>query len=105
MGIISNFDSRLFPVLEALNLDHFFQNVTLSTQVGFAKPDPRIFHAAIVAHGLSPEQSVHIGDSWDEDYLGARAADLQGVWLNRDQTTCPDSSLGNLTITRLDELF
>ena len=105
LGIISNFDSRLFSVLEALNLDQFFQSVTLSTQVGAAKPDPRIFRAALDVHGLSPDQSFHIGDSWHEDYLGAKAAALHCVWLNRDDAACPDPTLGSLAITRLDELF
>ena len=44
LGIISNFDSRLYRVLECLGLRHFFNSITISTTVGVAKPEPQIYH-------------------------------------------------------------
>lgn len=96
LAIISNFDSRLYAVLEALGLASWFKSVTISTQVGAAKPDAGIFEAAIAKHPYLPTQGWHVGDSWAEDYEGATAAGLQGIWLNRDGAELSATSL-NLT--------
>ncbi len=83
LAIISNFDSRLCVLIKALGLEQWFSSITLSTQVGSAKPEQAIFEAALALYGYNPEQAWHVGDSWIEDYEGATAAGLQGVWLNR----------------------
>ncbi|HIK04735.1 MAG TPA: HAD family hydrolase [Trichormus sp. M33_DOE_039] len=85
LGVLSNFDSRIYSVLQALDLSHFFRSVTISTQVGAAKPNPQIFTAALEKHDCSPESAWHIGDSIVEDYQGAKAAGLRGIWINREK--------------------
>jgi putative hydrolase of the HAD superfamily len=85
LGIISNFDSRLHRVLPALKLDGFFSSVTLSTQAGVAKPDRQIFELALAKHNCAPEDAWHVGDSFRQDYEGARTAGLRGVWLRRNE--------------------
>ncbi|MBD2022713.1 HAD family hydrolase [Leptolyngbya sp. FACHB-36] len=85
LGILSNFDSRLYPVLHALDLAHFFSSVTISTESGAAKPDRKIFEIALQKHQCTPEQAWHIGDRYDEDYQAARSAGLRGIWLRRDK--------------------
>jgi putative hydrolase of the HAD superfamily len=88
LGIISNFDSRIYPVLEGLELNKFFTSVTISTEVGAAKPDPQIFKSAIAKHHFCSRNFWHIGDSFKEDYEGAKNANpkanhLKGIWLDR----------------------
>ncbi|MBW4516174.1 MAG: HAD family hydrolase [Timaviella obliquedivisa GSE-PSE-MK23-08B] len=83
LGVLSNFDSRLHAVLPALGLAEFFSSVTVSTEVGAAKPNPQIFQAALEKHHCLPAQAWHIGDSQKEDYEGAKAAGLQAVLLKR----------------------
>ncbi len=83
LAIISNFDSRLYTVLQVLDLDSWFESVTISTQIGAAKPDNAIFEAALAKHQALPAQAWHVGDSWTEDYAGSTAVGLRGVWLNR----------------------
>lgn len=83
LGIISNFDSRLYPVLMALDLKRFFSTITISSEVGAAKPDPKIFQRAIAQYNVLPEQTWHIGDSRTEDYEGAKAMGMQGFLLKR----------------------
>jgi putative hydrolase of the HAD superfamily len=83
LGIISNFDSRLLDVLENIGIRHYFGQVTLSWQVGAAKPDARIFQAALAAANVPAPRAMHVGDSWRDDYLGARGAGLQAVLLDR----------------------
>jgi putative hydrolase of the HAD superfamily len=85
LGVLSNFDSRLYPVLDALELTHFFTSVTISTEVGAAKPDRRMFEAALQKHNCSPEAAWHIGDSFKQDYQGAKAVGLRAIWLKRQE--------------------
>ncbi|WP_432548285.1 HAD family hydrolase [Kineococcus sp. SYSU DK004] len=61
---------RLGPVLTAVEL-------------GFAKPDPRAFHAVCESLGLAPAEVLYVGDDHEVDVLGARAAGLRAVHLDR----------------------
>ncbi|MEN9215303.1 MAG: HAD-IA family hydrolase [Gloeomargarita sp. DG02_4_bins_56] len=84
VGVISNFDGRLYRVLDALGLSPWLQSVTISSHVGAAKPDARIFQAAWQALGQPEPPLWHIGDSWTADVLGARAVGWRGIYLCRD---------------------
>jgi putative hydrolase of the HAD superfamily len=83
LGVLSNFDSRLHTVLAALDLAQYFSTVTISTEVSAAKPQPEIFAAALRKYECAPKSAWHIGDSLEEDYLGADNAGLTAIWLNR----------------------
>lgn len=83
MGVLSNFDSRLYSVLDALDLRQFFTSITISTEVGAAKPDPLIFATALNKHKCPAKLAWHIGDSLKEDYQGAKAAGLKAILLQR----------------------
>jgi len=85
LAVVSNFDSRLYPVLKALNLAEYFTSITISTEVGAAKPDSQIFTAALEKHNCIPENVWHVGDSLKADYWGAKGAGLKAIWLNREQ--------------------
>ncbi|NEQ55296.1 MAG: HAD-IA family hydrolase [Leptolyngbya sp. SIO3F4] len=87
LGIISNFDSRIYSVLEALELKQYFESITISTEAGAAKPAPLIFTTALQKHSCSPYEAWHIGDSRKDDVKGAQAVGLRSIWLKRpDQT-------------------
>ncbi len=83
LGVISNFDSRLYRVLSVLGLASYFQSVTISTEVGAAKPSPKIFAAALAKHGCPAERAWHVGDSKAEDYIGAQTAGMRAILLAR----------------------
>lgn len=85
LGVLSNFDSRLYSVLQALDLAQFFTSVTISTEVGAAKPDPKIFAVALGKHNCSAEAAWHIGDSSKEDYEGAKASGLRAILIKRGE--------------------
>ncbi len=86
LGVLSNFDSRLYSVLNALDLMSFFSSVTISTEVGAAKPNPQIFAHAIAKHDYPAHQIWHVGDSFEEDFKAAQSAGLRGIWLDRAST-------------------
>jgi len=84
LDVISNFDSRLIGILGGLGVRPFFDQVFLSSRVGYAKPDAEIFHAALREHGLKPAEALHVGDNEVCDLQGADQAGLRGVLIDRD---------------------
>jgi putative hydrolase of the HAD superfamily len=84
LGLISNWDERLRNLLPRLGLDGCFDVTVISCEAGCRKPDPAIFRRACAGLGVSPGQVLHVGDSWDLDVCGARAAGMQAAWLDGD---------------------
>lgn len=83
LAVVSNWDDRLRPLLEALGLATYFDEILVSSIVGAHKPDVRIFHRAAETLGVRPEKILHIGDSWREDVEGARAAGSKALRIRR----------------------
>lgn len=77
VGLISNWDERLRPLLARLDLLRYFDSVTISCEVGAEKPDRRIFEQALRTAGVPAGHALHLGDSQSEDCDGARALGLQ----------------------------
>ncbi|NCO75387.1 MAG: HAD-IA family hydrolase [Cyanobacteria bacterium] len=87
LGIISNFDTRIYDVLDNLNLRQYFQTITISSLTGVAKPEDKIFLTALAKHNCQPENAWYIGDSVKEDYWGGKSVGMQCFWLNRKKVT------------------
>lgn len=83
LGIISNANFEILERLDALSLTQHFDSITYSAAVGANKPDRRIFEAALESLRVPAEQAAHIGDSYEADFLGAQAAGLLAIWLDR----------------------
>jgi putative hydrolase of the HAD superfamily len=96
LGIISNWDDRLRPLLRELQLDSYFDSIVISGEAGLQKPDPRLFQAAAAQLNTPPEAILHIGDNPSEDVAGARAAGLQALLLTRGKAFAFLSSLQSL---------
>ena len=67
----------------ALAIEHWFDAVVISGEVGVAKPDPAAFEIALSRLAVPREGVWHVGDSLTADVVGAKAAGLTAVWLNR----------------------
>jgi putative hydrolase of the HAD superfamily len=92
LDVISNFDSRLVRILDGLGAGAQFENIFVSSRVGYAKPDGRIFNAALSYHGLAPAQALHVGDSEINDLSGANQAGLKGILVERRKTSAAPAS-------------
>lgn len=102
LGVISNFDSRLFAVMRGLGIADAFDTVTISSLAQAAKPAPKIFQLALEKHAVDPEEALHVGDSPRDDVEGASKAGLHAVLLDR-QGKHDDTD--QRVIRRLDDLL
>ena len=95
--------------LDASPIRPYVRDIAISAEVGAAKPDPRIFRAALeMGGGVSPERAVMAGDSLKTDIAGAKAAGIASIWYNpsREQNrgpVVPDYEIASLE--KLPELM
>jgi putative hydrolase of the HAD superfamily len=81
--VLSNWDISLHDVLAQSGLTSLLDGVVCSAEQGVAKPAPEIFAAALALAGVPAGRAVHVGDSYAEDVLGARAAGIEPILLVR----------------------
>jgi putative hydrolase of the HAD superfamily len=81
--VVSNWDVSLQGVLRALELEPLLDGILTSAGAGARKPAPAIFEQALAVAGAGPEETVHVGDSLDEDVAGARNAGIEPVLIRR----------------------
>jgi putative hydrolase of the HAD superfamily len=84
LGLISNFDTRVYDVCQMLGIYKYFKSFVISSEAGFAKPSPQIFEIALNEQGVLAEESIHIGDSIEHDILGAKSLGINAVLLDRE---------------------
>jgi putative hydrolase of the HAD superfamily len=102
LGIISNWDERLRPLLRQLNLARFFQTIVVSCEIGAYKPSPAIFNRAAESLTSPPASILHIGDNPVLDVDGATSAGFQALLLARE----PIARHGQLnSLNQLLEIF
>ena len=99
--MVSNSDGRVAEALEAAGLRQYFDVVVDSTLAGVEKPDPAIFHAALDALEVPPAAALYVGDLYEVDVVGARAAGIPAVLLVAPGGPRPD---GCATVGSLEEL-
>ncbi len=95
LGVISNWDERLVGLLEQLGLGRLLDACTVSFQVGAEKPDARIFQQALKRCRVPAGRALHVGDSYQEDVIGARQAGLQALLLWRNAQRPPQAGQGD----------
>ena len=84
-SVLSNADVSLRGRLkDDLALDHLFDDIVVSAEVGMAKPRPEIFRLAADRLGLAPEACVFV-DDWDKNVEAARAVGMRAVLHRVDQ--------------------
>ncbi len=80
--VVSNSNGRLRDLLRRLGLLEFFALVVDSFEEGVEKPDPRLFEVAMDRAGARRESTLHVGDFYEIDVVGARAAGLHAALLD-----------------------
>ncbi|HEL2460597.1 MULTISPECIES: HAD-IA family hydrolase [unclassified Streptococcus] len=95
MGIITNgpYKHQLRKI-RTMGLVNWFEleHVLISGQVGITKPNPAIFQLMEERLGMSGEDICYLGDSFENDIIGAKTAGWQAVWFNHRKRSEPESS-------------
>lgn len=84
LGIISNFDSRVYDVMRELQIKEYFDVFVISSEAGHAKPASQIFQIALEKAGASPAECLHVGDNLNNDFHSPRALGIKAVLLDRE---------------------
>lgn len=82
-GVVSDAPSLLLGVLDRLGLNRYLDFVIVSALTGLAKPDAAIFDLALQRAGVQPGEAIHVGDNYVPDVVGARAAGIPVLLLDR----------------------
>ena len=101
MGLLSN--GNTYP--ERCGLESYFQFVVFAQDYGIQKPDPRLFEIAIERAGCTKRQLLHVGDSFQNDIVGAKQAGIKSVWLNRHREDKKTKEQPDFEISSLRELI
>ncbi len=83
LGVVSNADGRVEEQLAAAGLREPLRTVVDSYAVGVDKPDPRIFRIALGLLQVDAADACYVGDLFDVDVKGARAAGLEALLYDR----------------------
>jgi putative hydrolase of the HAD superfamily len=102
LAVISNWEPRLELLCRNHGLADHFEFVLASEAEGYAKPGPHLFRRALELAAIEPGKAVHVGDSHEHDVLGATAAGIDAILLDRGRYYPPGQ--WNPTIRSLDEL-
>jgi len=94
LGLISNVDRDIAPLLSELGLTSLLQVVVTSQNVGFNKPQPEIFYEALKQAGIQAPEAIYVGDQYQIDVVGASKVGMKGVLLDRggyfeESADCP----------------
>lgn len=79
IALVSNFDHRLKGILRGLAVAELFDTIVQPLDVGYAKPDPRIFRAALERLAVPASAAVYVGDDSQVDIAGARAVGMRAI--------------------------
>lgn len=79
LGIVSNWSARLPSLLERLELARRVDFVLCSAIERLEKPDPQIFEKALRLAGVRADESLHAGDDFEKDVLGAQRVGIRAV--------------------------
>ena len=85
LGIISNthHSPTVHRLLDKLAFPRVFETVVLSADIGIPKPAPEIFRHALDILGVPPDETVYIGDSYEQDYKGANSTGIPAYLIGR----------------------
>lgn len=83
LSVVSNWDTRLHRLLRDLGLRDRFELVLTSAEAGYRKPHPAIFEEALNRLQVPAEKAIHVGDSYEDDIVGAQQVGIEAVIIDR----------------------
>lgn len=72
--------------IDTLGLTDYFDGILISSQVGVKKPSAEVFDIAFSRFGISPDNSVYVGNDMRDDVLGAHGVGMTTVYIHTEQS-------------------
>lgn len=110
MGIITNgpTDHQYKKIIQ-LDLLHWIapENVIISQATGFQKPEREIFQLAEERFGFDGDTTLYVGDSFENDIVGAKSCDWQALWFNHRlrEIPCGEEAIYDVELTDFQQLY
>ncbi len=104
LGVISDWGIALGPILREHHLTQYFDCVLISAVTRHAKPSPMLYELALQRANAIPDYSIHIGDSYIQDVLGARSVGITPILLDR-AGKLTEQNVDCVLVHSLDELL
>lgn len=104
LGAISDWSRSLGPIFQRLRLNTYFDCLLISSVTGHAKPSTVLYETALERANTVADYAIHVGDSYTLDVLGARAAGMIPVLLDRKRQI-KQAQVDCLLIHSLSELL
>ena len=106
VGIITNGSTqRQKAKIINTNLNHYFDTIIISEEVGFSKPDKRIFELALNKLNVQSEDVLFVGDDLEKDIAGCQNANIKGIWFNPNMIKNNTDTKPYAEITSFDNLL
>lgn len=88
LGLVSNYpDGEVIrESLRHVGIEHLFDTIVVSGEVGYAKPHPLPFQTACQQLRITPRQAVYIGDNWLGDIQGAKRLGMRAIHIRQYDT-------------------
>lgn len=88
LGLVTNFSyyPGVYRLLDKFALGQYFKTIVISGEAGWKKPSERIFQTALSQLSAKPEETVFVGDSYEEDVTGARKAGIMTVFISKNRS-------------------
>lgn len=87
ISVVSNYGAHLIYTMYKLKIYDYFDFVIVSSLVGVAKPDPKIFEMAFEKAGVTAAEALYVGDNVTDDIEGANNVGMDAVLINRPHRT------------------
>jgi putative hydrolase of the HAD superfamily len=104
LGIITNgYSSVQREKIRLAGVTDYFEDIIVSGEEEFAKPDERIFKLSCSRLGVAPEEAVYVGDYYPNDIAGALKAKIMPIWINTDPEE--HKEYGGIRVKRLKDIL
>ncbi|QWH06630.1 HAD family hydrolase [Bacillus mycoides] len=106
VGIITNGSTqRQKAKIMNTSLNEYFDTIIISEEVGFSKPDKRIFELALNKLNVQSEDVLFVGDDLEKDIAGCQNANIKGIWFNPNVIKNNTDTKPYAEITSFDNLL
>lgn len=83
--------SITIPELKYLGIDKYFDNLYFSSKIGYRKSSPKFYSEILTLSGAKANESIMIGDSFENDVVGGKKAGMYSIWIKNPLTYRPHS--------------